>query len=193
MSARVRTGRILLAVLGSFLAIWGYAADDRYFDGRPEFKEGWERGYYVWREGSKWHVRWTTQGARLRFGGSVTAEGGKLEDLKRIDVETERRVIRSGRAPHAVVGPRGRVHVRGGRAPVVVTREQDKIEKVGDQRIEFFARTDADIDGFDFEVDERVTRLRFQLQIEGRSRAVDVEVGGENRHPPNNPFEVNLR
>ena len=32
------------------------------FDGRPAFREGRDFGYYVWRDGRTWHVRWTTRG-----------------------------------------------------------------------------------------------------------------------------------
>src|SRR5262245_47318923 len=83
------------------------AAEAWRFDGRPEFQAGSDRGYFVWRDGDSWHVRWTTQGAERRFTGSVTAEGGDLRSLKRIDVEEERRVIAPGRPGHAWVGPRG--------------------------------------------------------------------------------------
>lgn len=163
------------------------------FDGRPTFKEGWDMGYWVWREDNRWHVRWTTMGRMRRFSGTVIAEGGELEDLKRIDVEVERRVIAPGRAPHYVRGPRGRIRgVAPGRAPVVATREQDRIEKDHDQKISFIAHTDDDIDGFDFSVD-RVAVLRFNLGIDGKPRQGVVEVGRNNSRPGSNPFFVNLK
>lgn len=167
--------------------------DKNTFNGRPTFKEGRDFGYYVWREGDTWHVRWTTLGAMRRFSGTVTADGGDLESLKRIDVETERRVIRPGRPPRVVVGPRGRARVAGGRPPLVATTEQDRIEKDGDDKIRFNARTDDDIDGFDFKVDDEVVRLRFALRIDGNSRPLDVEVGTGNRHPSGNPFVVSVK
>lgn len=151
------------------------------YDGRPAFKEGEDAGYFIWRDGEEWHVRWTTQGAMRRFSGSVLAEGRELKSLKRIDVESESRIVRAGRPPRAVVGPRGRVRVRGGQAPVIVTREQDKIEKDGDNRIRFLARTDNDIDGFNFKVDKNVTSLRFMLEIDGKARPQQVEVGKDYR------------
>lgn len=168
------------------------AADAARFDGRPEFTSGGDRGYFVWREGEKWHVRWTTQGAQRRFTGTVTAEGGKLKSLKRIDVEEERRLIAPGRPGHVWRGPRGRLHARPGRAAVVAEREQDRIEKDGDQEIHWVSRTDADIDGFDFKVDSHVTRLRFVLQMDGESRPGLVEFGRTNARPERNPFGVDL-
>ena len=170
----------------------GAQAQVEKFDGKPDFSKGSDLGYFIWHEGDTWKVRWTTTGAMRNFTGHVTAEGGKVRSLKRIDVETERRVIRPGHAPRVAIGPRGRVYRRGGSPPVVATREQDHIEKDGDYRIRFNARTDDDIDGFDFKVDERVTALRFNLEINGKALARQVEVGKENQHPPNVPFEVRL-
>lgn len=161
-------------------------------DGRPEFAAGEGRGYWVWRQGDRWSVRWTTPGALRSFAGSIEAEGGDLKDLHRVDVESESRILRSGVRSRTWVGRRGRVHVRPGRAPVVATHEQDKIEKDGDRRIVWSSRTDADIDGFDFEVGRHVTRLRFALRLDGESRAIDVALGHEATAPAGNPFEVAL-
>jgi hypothetical protein len=165
------------------------------FDGRPAFAEGIDLGYYLWRdEGDTWHVRWTTMGQQRRFTGSVNAEGGELKNLKRIDVESERKVVYAGRPAHVVRGPRGKVvGVAGGRPPVVATREQDHIEKDGDARIVFAALTNDDIDGFDFKVDKDVTHLRFVLNVDGRERPGSVEIGANNLKINNLPLIVRLR
>ena len=184
----------LLAVLPLLLVVPNRgAAQAEMYDGRPAFAEGVELGYYLWRDGDKWHVRWTTQGLMRNFVGSVTAEGGKLNSLKRIDVEAESRVLYPGRPRRVVVGPRGRARVRGGRAPVVVTREQDRIEKDGDHRIVFAARTNDDIDGFNFEVDPHVATLRFVLNIDGRAMPNVIEVGQHNQKPGPLPLFVRLK
>jgi hypothetical protein len=162
------------------------------FEGKPTFAEGVDLGYFVWKEGDTWHIRWTTRGQLRQFSGSVVAEGGELKSLKRIDVESERRVLYPGRAPRVVYGPRGRGHVRGGRAPVVVSREQDKIEKDGDNKILFLARTNDDIDGFDFKVDKNVRLLRFVLEIAGQPRPQNVEIGKNNVKATNIPLVVRL-
>jgi hypothetical protein len=163
------------------------------FEGRPAFSEGAELGYYLWKEGDTWRVRWTTRGALRHFTGSVTAQGGELKSLKRVDVETERRVLYPGRPAHVGVGPRGRVRARGGRAPVVVSRDQDKVEKDGDNRIVFSARTDDDIDGFDFKVDDEVLTLRFVLDVDGRQVPAAVEFGPNNRKSGGIPLIVRVR
>ena len=188
--------QIIFLVLVSMISMFGIspsanAQADR-FDGKPAFAEGVDLGYYVWREGDTWHVRWTTKGQMRRFTGSVVAEGGELKSLKRIDVESERRVLYPGRAPRVVYGPRGRGHVRRGRAPVVVQRDQDKIEKDGDNRIIFLARTDDDIDGFNFKVDERVRALRFVLEIDGKQLPQRVEIGRNNQKAHNIPLVARL-
>ena len=163
------------------------------YDGRPAFREGWDFGYYVWRDGTRWHVRWTTRGATHHFSGHVVAEGGRLDDLKRIDVETESRVVRPGRAPHVVRGPRGRARVAPGHGAVVATRAQDHVDLDDHRRIDFSAKTDDDIDGFDFDAKDGVDALRFTLEIDGRSRAQDVEIGRDNAHPSGNPFVAKLK
>ena len=163
------------------------------FDGKPTFAEGTAFGYFIWREGDTWHVRWTTKGLMRQFSGTVVAEGGKLKSFKRIDVESERRVLYPGRAPHVVYGPRGRAHVRGGRPPVVAERTQDKIEKDGDHKIVFLARTNDDIDGFDFKVDEKATSLTFILEINGMKRPQLVEVGKNNQKVESLPLMVRLK
>lgn len=164
------------------------------FDGKPDFSEGDETGYYVWRDGDKWHVRWTTNGTTHRFSGSVMAEDGELKSLKRIDVESKSKVVNPGRAPRVVYGPRGRVvGVRGGSAPVVVNRTQDVIEKDGDHRIQFSSINNGDIDGFDFKVDKNTASLKFALEIDRRPSPRRIEIGKSNSKPANDPFVVSLK
>jgi len=162
------------------------------FEGRPAFAEGIDLSYYIWREGDKWLVRWTTKGPNRKFTGSVVAEGGELHDLKRIDLDEERRVLYPGRAPRLAVGPRGRVYRRGGQAPFVVENKQDRIEKDGDHRIVFAAITSNDIDGFNFKVDKKVTTLRFVLEINGRQMPQRVEFGKDNQKPSALPLVVRI-
>jgi hypothetical protein len=169
------------------------AAQTALYEGRPAFAEGVDLGYYIWKDGERWNVRWTTKGAMRRFTGSVVADAGELESLKRIDVESESRVLYPGRARRVVVGPRGRARVVGGRAPVVVTKDQDKIEKDGDRRIVFNALTNNDIDGFSFKVDGEPTELRFFLQIDGRPARNLVEVGKNNEKPQGPPVVIKLK
>ncbi|MGE0883176.1 MAG: hypothetical protein AB7P14_06500 [Blastocatellales bacterium] len=184
---------LMVGVLMALMTTAAMAQSAATFDGKPDFSKGDEISYYVWRDGDEWHVRWTTNGTLHRFNGSVMSEGGELKSLKRIDVESESRVIAAGRAPRVVRGPRGRVvGVRGGRAPVVVNREQDKIEKDGDHRIHFLSANDGDIDGFDFKVDKNVASLKFALEIDGKPAPRRIEVGKSNAKASGVPFSVSL-
>jgi hypothetical protein len=159
------------------------------FDGEPEFKQGEDLGYFVWRDDNTWKIRWTTFGADHRFMGRVVVEGGEIESFKRIDPDTERRVIRPGTPSH--VGPRGRVYP--GRAPVVQTREEDRIEQESETMIQFNTRTNDDIDGFNFEVTPQATRIRLQLGIDQQPRPEEVEAGAENFKPNQHPLVIVLR
>jgi len=186
---------VIVAVLGSLLAA-AVAAETPAprFDGRPTFSEGKALGYFVWREGDTWKVRWTTFGAEHRFGGRVAVEDGEFESFKRVDVDTERRVLAPGRPPRVVRGPAGRPRaIRSGRAPVVASREEDRIEREDERLIVFNARTDDDIDGFDFKVKPGARGLRLILTIDGEPRPEEVEVGQSNFKPRENPLVVTLR
>jgi hypothetical protein len=150
--------RRLLSAIGVVLAcavalprvLLAETAPER-FDGRPKFAEGKALGYFIWRDGDTWKLRWTTFGAEHRFTGRITIEGGQITSMKRIDVDTERKVIRPGRAPHVVRGPRGRARgVAPGRGAVVAKREEDHIEQETEHLIRFATHTDDDVDGVDF-------------------------------------------
>ena len=187
--------RTTLLVVTAPILFWSTraVAQAAMYDGRPAFAEGTDLGYYVWKDGNRWHVRWTTKGVMRRFTGSVVADAGDLKSLKRIDVESESKVLYPGRVRRVAVGPRGRVHVRPGRGPVVVTKEQDKIEKDGDNRIVFNAQTNNDIDGFDFTVEPKTSELRFVLHIDGKPAPNLVEVGKNNEKPHDAPLIVQLK
>ena len=183
---------VIGAVLSS-LTLRAETAPER-FDGRPEFKDGKALGYFIWRDGDTWKLRWTTFGAEHRFSGRIIVEGGQFTSMKRIDVDTERTVIRPGRAPRVVRGPRGRVRgVAPGRGAVVAKRDEDHIEQETEHLIRFVTRTDDDVDGVDFKVSERPAIIRFVLEIDGRPRPAEVEVGRANFLPNENPLVVRLR
>ena len=164
------------------------------FDGRPTFKEGKALGYFIWREGDTWKLRWTTFGSEHRFSGRVVVEGGQFASFKRVDVDEERKVIRPGHAPRVVRGPAGRVRtVRPGRAPVVAERTEDKIEQEDERTLQWMTRTDDDIDGVDFKVTDTTVLIRFNLLIDGEAKPAEVEVGKENFKPHENPVRARLK
>lgn len=164
------------------------------FAGKPRFSEGDALGYFVWKDGDTWKVRWTTFGAQRRFSGRITVEGGKFTSMKRVDVDEERKVIAPGRPGRVVRGPRGRViGVERGRPPVVAARDEDRIERQDERLITFVTRTNDDIDGVDFKVDDAARVLRFVLEIDGKPHPGEVEVGARNVKPNEHPLIVRLR
>jgi hypothetical protein len=187
-------GVFITAVGLSIAALASAQTNVAQFAGEPEFDRGDALGYFIWKDRDTWKLRWTTFGAEHVFSGRIAVEGGEITSMRRIDVDTESRVIREGRSPRAVRGPRGRViGTTGGRPPVVATRDEDFIEQETEQVIRFRTRTDDDLDGLNFEVDDDATVIRFNLQIGGEPRPLEVEVGENNFKPNENPIVVRLK
>ena len=187
---------LVCVVVGALLAASTLFADTPLarLEGQPTFSGGKALGYFVWKDGDTWKLRWMTFGSEHRFSGRIQIEGATIQSLKRIDVDTERKVIAPGRPGRLVRGPRGRVVGRtGGRAPVVASREEDRIEQETEHLIRFITRTDEDIDGLDFKVAGNAEALRFVLEIDGEPRPAEVEVGKSNFKPNENPLVVRLR
>ena len=170
------------------------AAEVPRFDGRPAIEEGPERGYFVWRDGEIWHVRWTARGAQRHFTGEVVAEGGKLKSLKRIGLDTEVLARSQGQSGGVIVSPEAPYgKVVKSRPPSVRTRPQDHVDKESDREIRWNSRTDTDVDGFDFKVTVDVLSLRFLCAIDGQAVPADVFAGSGRVHPDLNPFVVALK
>jgi hypothetical protein len=164
------------------------------FLGQPKFSEGKALGYFLWKDGDTWKLRWVTFGSQHRFSGRIHLDGGAIQSMKRVDVDTERKLISPGRPGQVVRGPRGRIVGRvGGRAPVVASRDEDRIEQETEQLIRFFTLTDNDVDGLEFKVTDATERLRFVLEIDGKPRPAEVEVGKDNFKPNEHPLVVRLR
>ena len=191
--ARFVMALMVAAICGASLTLHAATPAGR-FVGKPEFKEGKALWYFIWRDGDTWKVRWTTFGSQHRFTGNVIVEGGELKSFKRVDVDVERRVIRPGSAPRVVRGPRGRVRaVQPGRGAVVAERDEDHINQENEHEIRFTARTDDDLDGFDFKVGDRTDRIRFRLEIDGRMKSEEIEIGKGNFHPDEDPLVAVMR
>jgi hypothetical protein len=170
-----------------------FGAEATRFVGKPTFSEGNALGYFVWKEGDTWKVRWTTFGAEHRFTGRITVEGGEIRSFKRIDVDTERKVIAPGRPARLVRGPRGRARVAPGRGAVVATREEDHIDQESEHVIRFVTLTDDDLDGCEFQVTDDTQAIRLVLEIDGVPRPEEVEVGRANFKPNESPLVVQVR
>lgn len=195
MPRPVRTGLAVFGLCAVVLSAGLIAqTNEARFLGKPEFSSGDALGYFIWKDGDTWKLRWTTFGATHRFSGRIVVEGGELRDFKRVDVDEERRVIAPGRPARVVRGPRGgAVAVRPGRGAVVATRTEDRIEQESERVIVFKTETDDDVDGVDFKVTASTAVIRMNLEIDGRPRPEEVEVGRNNYKPAENPVVVRLR
>ena len=76
----------------------------------------------------------------------------------------------------------------GGGQPTTTKNRKDR-----ENRIVFSARTDDDIDGFDFKADDHVTDLRFLLEIDGKQFPRLVVFGRDNQKATGIPLTVRLR
>jgi hypothetical protein len=161
--------------------------------GEPKFSEGKALGYFVWKDGDTWKLRWMTFGAEHRFTGRIVVDGGEIKSMKRIDVDTERKVVAPGRPGRVVRGARGNVVGRTrGRGAVVASKEEDKIEQETEQVIRFSTATDDDVDGVNFELKGNPRLVRFVLEIDGKPRPEEVEVGRTNFKPNEHPLVVRM-
>ena len=190
------SSRIAIAVFAAALLVATNVllaqTDASRFNGKPTFSEGDALGYFVWNDGDTWKLRWTTFGAEHRFNGRIVVEGGEIRSFKRIDVDTERKVIAPGRGRRVVRGPAGRARVVG-RPPVVATREEDHVEQESESVIRFATRTDDDLDGCEFKVTPGAQAIRLVLEIDGVARPEEVEVGAANFKPNQSPLVIRLR
>lgn len=192
--SRFRLVLTLLIMTTALAAASAAQTNEARFAGKPAFSEGDALGYFVWKDGDTWKLRWTTFGAEHRFSGRVTIEGGEIRSFKRVDVDEERRLIAPGRPARVVRGPAGRVRgVRPGRSAVVATHTEDHINQETEQLIRFETRTDDDLDGFDFKVTEPTRVIRLVLEIDGAPRPMEIEVGRDNFKPNEDPVVIRLR
>ena len=68
MPRRYRTALLLCAPLLAARAPLRVQVAD--FEGRPVFSEGADLGYYLWKDGDTWRLRWTTKGVMRHFAGT---------------------------------------------------------------------------------------------------------------------------
>ena len=45
------------------------------WEGQPDIEKGENRGYFIWTDGSGWHVRWMSRGKKHTYSGTVTTDG----------------------------------------------------------------------------------------------------------------------
>ena len=181
MADRRRVVRFLVFVTAIFMAATAFGDDvpAARFDGSPKFSAGRSQGYFIWKDGTTWKLRWTTLGTEHRFSGEILVEGGRVLSMKRFVPEPERR-------------PSWRVS-EPSRRTTGRPRDDDRIEKENESTIRFRARTAGDADGVDFTVTQAAREIRFILQIDGKSEKLDVTIGRSNFQPKILPVVAQLR
>ena len=160
------------------------------YDGRPTFSEREPLAYYLWREGNTWHLRWTSPRRARRFSGSVSAEGGQLISLKRIDSNEETLMLRPNRMLTVTVRPSTAGSALGSGSSAMAL-DETRVKMEGKERITFSARTNEAVDGFDFRASD-VGALRFILQVDGKDMPSIVRIGRDNQTPSELPIVVTL-
>lgn len=80
MMSRLRNVLLLAALLSFCLALAAQGRfQERYWEGRPDFTKGEAKGYFIWNDMEGWHVRWTTEGKKHRFSGTISCDGKFVE------------------------------------------------------------------------------------------------------------------
>ncbi len=192
--SRILSALSIVAALLLAIPVLAFDVTVEQLQGKPDFKNGEALGYFVWIDGDTWKVRWTTFGGAHQFMGRVMTDAGSFRDFKRVDPDTERKVIAPGRPARVVRGPRGRVvGVTGGKPTVVATKEEDVILQETEQLLRWNTKTTDDTDGLDFKISRDVSVVRFQMAIDGKPVPREIEVGKNNVKPNQLPLVVRVR
>lgn len=182
------------AALASWLIILLVAvvqAGQLNYSGKPDFDPGDDQGYYIWKDGKEWKVRWTTYGGSHNFSGTIEVFGATVQDLDRVKLDEKTKVVGTTRQTRVVRDARGRRHVVSGRKPVVASRPEDRVWREDARTIKWTSANDGDVDGFDFKAQD-AEKIRFVLRMDGQTRRSDVTLGRSNDKPSSNPFTIDL-
>jgi len=175
----------LLCLCGSLAH--AQSTDD--FDGRPAFSGKELPAYYIWRDGNRWHVRWSSLTRVRYFTGSILADSSSLSDLRKVDPYREYTVMYPQREKLLTV-------TLGDRHPAGLANDESfsrNIRMKGKQMIVFSSNINDGVDGFDFTTTEGVHTLTFDLMIEGKPALGIVYVGSEGTAPNSLPLVVAVK
>jgi len=164
MHARKRLAAIALlsAIVVTAVAV---ADEDINPQGRPKnYKAGQSTRYAIWHEGDTWHFR-TTTGPKDGhvFSGSIQVVGGKMTSLKPISAEKGGKSKKN--LDYGSWNPEGTLFT-------------------------FSFTTKGGQDGFDMQVNDKATSLKFVLKVDGKEVPDDIFVGAKNAHPKSAEFSL---
>jgi hypothetical protein len=161
---------ITAVLVASFFAIAGSAADKDEFDsanptGKPRFGIG-KTHFVVWHSGNDWHVRTTSDGnSAHQFSISMNIQGGKVGTLK--PVSAEKKSTKKGTPADGGTWNKERTQF----SFVLNTAKNGE-------------------DGFDFDLSEGATSIKFTVKIDGRDVTDLILIGSKSDHPAKPTFTL---
>ena len=182
--------RFAFAAMAS-IVLFGTSSD--MYDGRPTIDRSHPTGYYLWRGGDQWHLRWVAIDHGRVFKGSVTAEGGGFGSMRQIDPSAEGRSYLSWVTHMTVTVGRANGSRISQAGPPPQSNDRTSIQRNGVAQIIFDSRINDNISGFDFSADDSVAVLRFDLQVDGKARLEMLRIGRDNQAATEFPLVVNLK
>ena len=132
--------------------------------GRPKsIAKGQAVRYFLWHDSDGWHLQSDSGGRKHAFSGTVEVIGGKVTKISDFDnLEPERKKK---------------------------NRDLGFLNEAKNE-IKFKFATSKARDGFDFQVDESATQIRFRLLIDGKALPQRVLIGAESQPAPDEEFTL---
>ena len=126
--------------------------------------------YFIWHSDGMWHVRTRTGGKRRVFRGQIKIIDGTVSKISNYE---------------------GLEDARRGKAKGKKAKPAD-LGRLNDarNRIDFQFETHEYGDGFDFKVNDKATRLQFDLKVDGYEHREMILIGTAGKHPPGAHFSI---
>ncbi|MSR52216.1 MAG: hypothetical protein EXS09_02875 [Gemmataceae bacterium] len=136
--------------------------------GRPNgFKSGASTRFVIWHDAGTWHVRTTTGSKDTHvFSGTIRIVGGKMTSVKPIAAE------------------------KGGKSKTNLDYGSWNAEGT---LFTFSFTTGRDQDGFDMQLSDKATALKFDLKLDGKESPDKVHLGAKNAHPKSATFYLHAQ
>jgi hypothetical protein len=162
------------AAVTAMLFAWSFAAsgsaadkdelDSANPEGRPKFSVG-KVACALWHDGKDWHLRTTSDSkASHQFAISMNVQGGKVGALKPVNAEKK---ATKGAPADAGAWNKERTQFTF----VLNTAKNGE-------------------DGFDFDLNDDATAIKFTIKIDGRDAIDLISIGSKNDHPAKSAFSL---
>jgi hypothetical protein len=159
---------VMWVVLAAATVIIPASAADEDVDpnGRPKgFRTGLSSRYAVWHDAGVWHLRTTSADKDSHnFSGTIQVVGGKMTSLKPVSVE------------------------KGGKSKKNL--DYGAWNSAGTLFTFSFTTGKNGHDGFDLQVSDKATELKFVFKVDGREVPEKIFLGAKNVHPTSATFSL---